>query len=74
MTRFHCWRGAKWSGSRRDKARFLNIAQGSSEECRYYLLLANDSGFGEIHRHKELLEELSNILESYTQTNLQGKS
>lgn len=29
-----------------DKARFYNIAQGSLEECRYYLLLANDLKFG----------------------------
>lgn len=27
-----------------DKARFLNIAQGSLEECRYYLILAKDLG------------------------------
>ena len=26
-----------------DKARFYNIAQGSIEECRYYLILAHDS-------------------------------
>ena len=25
-----------------DKVRFLNIAQGSLEECRYYLILASD--------------------------------
>ena len=25
-----------------DKLRFYNIAQGSLEECRYYLILAND--------------------------------
>lgn len=28
-----------------DKARFLNIAQGSLEECRYYLILARDLGY-----------------------------
>jgi four helix bundle protein len=29
---------------RQDKARFLNIAQGSLEEARYYLILARDLG------------------------------
>ena len=28
-----------------DKARFMNIAQGSLEECRYYLILAKDHGY-----------------------------
>ena len=27
---------------RADKARFMNIAQGSAEECRYYLILSTD--------------------------------
>ncbi|HEY0430278.1 MAG TPA: four helix bundle protein, partial [Pyrinomonadaceae bacterium] len=27
---------------RADKVRFMNIAQGSLEECRYYLILASD--------------------------------
>ena len=30
-----------------DKAKFLNIAQGSSEECRYYLILSNDLDYGD---------------------------
>ena len=30
-----------------DKKRFMNIAQGSLEECRYYLILARDLGYGE---------------------------
>ena len=28
-----------------DKLRFLNIAQGSLEECRYYVLLSKDLGY-----------------------------
>ena len=31
--------------SRLEKRRFLNIAQGSVEELRYYLILANDLGY-----------------------------
>jgi len=30
--------------SKSDKARFMNISQGSLEECRYYLILAKDLG------------------------------
>lgn len=31
---------------KRDKVRFLNISQGSLEECRYYIILAEDLGYG----------------------------
>jgi len=27
-----------------DKVRFLNIGEGSTEECRYYLILSRDLG------------------------------
>src|SRR5512146_216647 len=30
-----------------DKARFMNMAEGSIEEVRYYLILANDLHYGE---------------------------
>jgi four helix bundle protein len=30
-----------------DKVRFFNISQGSLEESRYYLILAQDLGYGE---------------------------
>jgi four helix bundle protein len=32
--------------SKREKVRFYNIAIGSLEECRYYLRLAKDLGYG----------------------------
>jgi len=48
-----------------DKIRFLNIAQGSLEECRYYLILAQDLGYDENKNLTELLEEISKLLESY---------
>lgn len=50
---------------KRDKARFLNIAQGSLEECRYYLVLSGDLNFGENHHLKYLLEEVSRMLSAY---------
>ena len=49
-----------------DKVRFMNIAQGSLEECRYYLILTNDLGYG---KNSELLfqiEEVSKLLEAYS--------
>jgi len=48
-----------------DKGRMLNIAQGSLEECRYYLILANDLKYGDTTKHGELLVEVSKLLESY---------
>ena len=50
---------------RKDKARFMNIAQGSLEECRYYLILAQDLGYGSTEKLNELLEEVSKMLSSY---------
>jgi four helix bundle protein len=52
--------------SRPDKARFLNIAQGSLEEVRYYLILARDLGYLESGDLKEQLSEVSRLLEAYT--------
>src|ERR1041385_6002444 len=49
-----------------DKARFLNIAQGSLEECRYYSILAYDLGYGDTKGLKRQLEEVSKLLTSYT--------
>ena len=48
-----------------DKARFLNIAQGSLEESRYYLILAKDLGYGDTSDLMAQLEETSKLLESY---------
>ena len=31
--------------SKNDKLRFFNIAQGSLEECRYYIILSHDLGY-----------------------------
>jgi four helix bundle protein len=49
-----------------DKARFYNIAQGSLEECRYYLILAHDLGFGENTHLSAKLVEVSKILDALT--------
>jgi len=51
---------------RADKVRFLNIAQGSLEECRYYLILAKDLNYGETVQLDSQLEEISKLLGSYS--------
>ncbi|MBV8376932.1 MAG: four helix bundle protein [Verrucomicrobia bacterium] len=48
-----------------DKARFLNFAQGSLEECRYYLILVQDLGYGATADMEALLEEVSKLLVAY---------
>jgi four helix bundle protein len=48
-----------------DKVRFMSIAQGSVEECRYYLILSCDLGYGETKTLSPLLEEVSKLLEAY---------
>jgi four helix bundle protein len=47
------------------KARLYNIAQGSIEECRYYLILAKDLGYGNTGMLEEKLEEISRLLQAY---------
>jgi four helix bundle protein len=51
---------------RADKARYLNIAQGSLEECRYFLVLVKDLHYGDVSQLNPQLEEVSKILESYS--------
>lgn len=52
--------------SKPDKFRFMNIAQGSVEECRYYLILAKDLGYIETRMLVSQLEEVSKLLDSYS--------
>jgi len=44
-----------------------NIAQGSVEESRYYLFLAKDLEYGDVSELSRLLEEVSKLLEAYSQ-------
>lgn len=48
-----------------DKARYMNIAEGSLEECRYYLILAHDLGYGDTEVLTATLEETSRLLQAY---------
>jgi four helix bundle protein len=40
-----------------DKARFMYMAEGSVEECRYFLILAKDLGYGDTQTLAATLEE-----------------
>ena len=49
-----------------DKLRFINIAQASLEECRYYLILSNDLNYGNNEQLTEQLEKVSKMLTAYS--------
>ena len=54
--------------SKADKLRFYNIAQGSLEECRYYVLLSKDLGYINEDNYDLLfdaVEETSKLLNGY---------
>ena len=48
-----------------DTTRFMNMAEGSIEECRYYLILAKDLNYGDTSRLNILLQEVSRLLNAY---------
>lgn len=49
----------------KDKVKFLNIAQGSLEECRYYLILVQDLNYGNTKELSFALAEVGKLLNSY---------
>ncbi len=57
-----------------EKARFLNIARSSIEECRYYLILSKDLEYGDVSEATLLLQDVSRLLESYSKSILNSKS
>lgn len=57
-----------------DKARFLNIAEGSLEECRYYLILSQDLGYASTEELHVMAEEVSKLLSGYGRSILAPKS
>jgi four helix bundle protein len=48
-----------------DKLRYYNIAQGSLEECQYYLILAHDLRYADTTALTDRLNEVARLLESY---------
>jgi four helix bundle protein len=49
----------------KDKMRFLNIAQCSLSECKYYLRLSGDLGYANVEKLQIDLEEVSKLLNAY---------
>ena len=49
----------------KDKVRFYNIAQGSIEECQYYLILSADLEYGENTDLRDALTAISRMLMAY---------
>ena len=60
--------------SRTEKARFLNMAESSLEETRYFLILARDLGYGDTTLMMTALEEVSRLLNAYTTAILTSSS
>jgi four helix bundle protein len=51
--------------SRVEKARFLNMAESSLEETRYFLILTRDLRYGDTTSLLSSLEEVSRLLNAY---------
>jgi len=51
-----------------DKTRYMNIAQASLEETRYYIILAKDLGYGDFSQLMLKLEEVSKLLDAYSKS------
>lgn len=60
--------------TRAEKARFMNIAQGSLEECRYYLILIKDLQLADSAELLKQLEEVSKLLNAYSSSILASGS
>ena len=59
---------------RRDKVRFMNIAEGSIEESRYYLILAQDLGYAQTEDLLRGLDSVSRLLTGYARAILASGS
>jgi len=57
-----------------DKVRYYYIAQGSIEESRYYLILARDLEYEDVSDLNRMLEEVSKLLDAYSQAVLNANS
>jgi len=55
-----------------DKARFLNMAEGSLDECRYYLILCRDLSYCEIEPLWSLSIEVRKLLYAYRKAIIGG--
>jgi four helix bundle protein len=53
---------------RADKARFMNTAEGSIEESRYYLILARDLGYAQTEALTCDLDEVGRLVHAYARS------
>lgn len=51
-----------------EKTRFYNVAQSSLDESHYFLILANDLGYGNTSKLIQELEEVQRLLDAYANT------
>jgi four helix bundle protein len=49
----------------KNKIHFFNIAQGSLEECKYYIILSKDLNYQSDNNLETLSEEISKLLAAY---------
>lgn len=59
---------------KKDKARFMNILQGSLEECRYYIILSRDLGYLEDSILYSKIEDVSKLVDAYSKAILSSDS
>ena len=52
----------------KDKMKFMNYSLGSLEECKYYLVLADDLGYGNGRKFFAQIVEVSKLLNAYIKT------
>ncbi len=57
-----------------DKVKFLNISESSLEECKYYLLLADDLRYAKTERENQMADEISKLLNAYSNKILTSNS
>jgi S23 ribosomal protein. len=51
-----------------EKLRFFNIAEGSIEESKYYLILSRDLHYGEVEKLQDALQTVAKLLAAYHKT------
>jgi len=59
---------------KKDTVRYLNISHGSLEECRYYILLAKDLGYGNSDHLNNIIQKVSKLLDGYSKAILNSES
>lgn len=57
-----------------EKVRYFNISEGSLEECKYYLILTRDLGYAVTEKENDLAEEVSKLLNAYSNKILASNS